>query len=413
MAEKRRIAVVHDFLYCYGGAERVLEQILRAFPQADVFSLFDFVPESERGFLRGKTVTSTFLQKMPFARSRHRAYLPLMPLAIEQLDLSAYDIVISSSYAVAKGVLTRPDQLHVCYCHTPIRFAWDMQHQYLRESGLCTGVKSMMARLLLHYIRTWDLRTSNGVDAFATNSHFVGRRIKKVYRRNAVAIYPPVDVDRFTFNDDKDDFYVTASRLVPYKKVGLIADAFRKLAPRKLVIIGDGPDWPKIKAKAAPNVLVMGHQPFDMLHDYMRRARGFVFAAEEDFGIVSVEAQACGTPVIAFGRGGATESIIEGVTGLFFKDQTVASIVDAVRRFEATPAWDYRRIRQNAECFSAGRFRRQFAGLVEAEWVVLQEAQLRGRTQARAASLAASPKPVAGSESVEDYDVEVEDLQPA
>src|SRR6476620_4384312 len=175
----RKIAVIHDFLYCYAGAERVLEQILNVYPDADLFSLFDFLPAENREFIRNKKVTASFIQRMPMAKRFHRAYLPLMPLAIEQLDLSGYDIVISSSYLAAKGVITRPDQLHVCYCHTPVRFAWDMQRPYLTQSGLLKGLKSFAAKVLLHYIRGWDVRSSNGVDVFMTNSRFVGRRIQK------------------------------------------------------------------------------------------------------------------------------------------------------------------------------------------------------------------------------------------
>jgi glycosyltransferase involved in cell wall biosynthesis len=367
-AATRRIALVHDFLYTYAGAERVLEQILNVYPDADVFSLFDFLPPEQRGFLRDKEVGTSFLQHLPFIKGRHRTFLPIMPLAIEQLDVSAYDVVISSSYVAAKGILTRPDQLHICYCHTPVRFAWDMQNQYLSEAGLTAGVKSLMARLVLHYIRGWDIRSANGVDAFVTNSDFVGRRIRKVYRRTATTIHPPVDVEKFQFQPEKENFYLTVSRMVPYKKIGLIAEAFSHLRDHKLVIIGDGPQMDMIRAVSGPNVEILGYRAFDEMHDYMRRARAFVFAAEEDFGIVPVEAQACGTPVIAYGQGGVTESVVDGVSGLFFQQQTAASIVEAILDFEAMDTWDPYAIRKNAERFNAARFRKQFAALVEAEW---------------------------------------------
>jgi UDP-N-acetylmuramyl pentapeptide phosphotransferase/UDP-N-acetylglucosamine-1-phosphate transferase/glycosyltransferase involved in cell wall biosynthesis len=367
-AATRRIALVHDFLYTYAGAERVLEQILNVYPDADVFSLFDFLPPEQRAFLRDKEVGTSFLQHLPFIKGRHRTFLPIMPLAIEQLDVSAYDVVISSSYVAAKGILTRPDQLHICYCHTPVRFAWDMQNQYLSEAGLTAGVKSLMARVVLHYIRGWDIRSANGVDAFVTNSDYVGRRIRKVYRRNATTIHPPVDVEKFQFQPEKENFYLTVSRMVPYKKIGLIAEAFSHLRDHRLVIIGDGPQMDAIRAVSGPNVEILGYRPFDEMHDYMRRARAFVFAAEEDFGIVPVEAQACGTPVIAFGQGGVTESVVEGQSGLFFHQQTAASIVEAILDFEAMDTWDPYAIRKNAERFNAARFRKQFAALVEAEW---------------------------------------------
>jgi UDP-N-acetylmuramyl pentapeptide phosphotransferase/UDP-N-acetylglucosamine-1-phosphate transferase/glycosyltransferase involved in cell wall biosynthesis len=373
---KRRVAVVHDFLYCYAGAERVLEQILNVYPDADVFSLFDFLAENDRGFIQNKPVKSSFIQNLPFARTRHRGYLPLMPLAVEQLNVANYDVVISSSYVAAKGVLTRPDQLHICYCHTPVRFAWDLQNQYLNETGLTGGVKSMMARLVLHYIRSWDVRSANGVDVFVTNSNYVGRRIAKVYRRAATTVHPPVDVERFECVKNKDDFYLTVSRMVPYKKINLIADAFTRLGDRKLVIIGEGPQMAAIQEVAGANVRIMGYQSFDVVKDYMQRARAFVFAAEEDFGIAPVEAQACGTPVICFGRGGATESVIEGGTGIFFQKQSVESLIEAIFDFEQIPAWDHDAIRANAERFSAARFRKQFSVLVEAEWLAFSRNRL-------------------------------------
>jgi glycosyltransferase involved in cell wall biosynthesis len=312
-----------------------------------------------------------------------------MPLAIEQLDLTGYDIVISSSYLAAKGVITRPDQLHVCYCHTPVRFAWDMQRQYLSQSGLMKGLKSFAAKVLLHYIRGWDVRSSNGVDVFMTNSRFVGRRIQKTYRRASTPVYPPVDVERFTPNQGKRSGFLTASRLVPYKRIDLIVDAFNAMPDKQLTVIGDGPQFKMLKAKAKSNVRLLGYQPFDVLRKHMQSAEAFVFAAEEDFGIVPVEAQACGTPVIAFARGGAAETIVEGQTGLFFREQTAESLTDAVREFEVMGDWDVSAIRRNAERFDAVRFREQFAGVVESEWIQFNAERNRGTamlpmTEARA-----------------------------
>jgi len=371
-----RIAIVHDWLTTYAGAERVLEQLLRLYPQADLFAVCDFVPEGDRHFLQGRTPITSFIQKLPGARKRYRSYLPLMPLAIEQLNVSGYDIVISSSHAVAKGVLTGPDQLHVSYVHTPIRYAWDLQHQYLRESGLDHGLKGWLARLLLHRIRQWDTRTSNSVDVFVANSQFIGRRIWKVYRRESDVVHPPVDVEAFTVGESKEDFYLTASRLVPYKRVDLIVEAFVKMPERRLVVIGDGPERVKIERLAAAhrNIELLGYQSSAVLVDHMRRARAFVFAAEEDFGITPVEAQACGTPVIAYGRGGALETV-RGLnqgrpTGVFFGAQTIESIVKAVRRFiEVEGSIRVTDCRANAEHFSAAHFRRTFGNLVDKEWL--------------------------------------------
>ncbi|WP_321909334.1 glycosyltransferase family 4 protein [Paraburkholderia sp. J11-2] len=359
-----RVAIVHDWLVTYAGAERVLEQILACFPDADLFSVVDFVDAKDRTFLRGKRATTSFIQKLPGARKRYRAYLPFMPLAIEQLDVSGYDVVISSSHAVAKGVLTGPDQFHISYVHSPIRYAWDLQHQYLQESSLTRGPKSMLARLILHYIRNWDVRTANSVDQFVANSEFIARRIQKVYQRQAEVVYPPVDVDAFELETQKEDFYVTASRLVPYKKIDLIVEAFSRMPERRLVVIGDGPDMNKVRAKATPNVEVLGYQPFAVLHDRMRRAKAFVFAAEEDFGISVVEAQACGTPVIAFGKGGALETVRDTgsrPTGIFFEEQNADAIIAAVDSFESDPGrFRAEDCRANAERFSSRHFREQF-----------------------------------------------------
>jgi glycosyltransferase involved in cell wall biosynthesis len=286
-----------------------------------------------------------------------------MPLAIEQLDLSGYDLVISSSHAVAKGVLTGPDQIHVSYVHTPIRYAWDMQHQYLRESNLDRGIKAWLARWFLHKMRLWDIRTSPGVDHFVSNSKFIARRIKKVYGRTAKVIYPPVDCDRFQMVKEKEDFYLTASRLVPYKRVDLIVEAFNQMPDCRLVVIGDGPDYAKIKALAGKNVEVLGYQSDERLRELMGKARAFVFAAEEDFGITPVEAQACGTPVIAFGKGGSLETVRASgsePTGVFFEEQSAASVKSAVLSFETKRhSFSAESCRAHAEKFSAKRFREE------------------------------------------------------
>ena len=380
----RRVAIVHDWLVVWGGAEGVLRELVALFPDCDLFSVVDFLSDRDRARLFGKHAKTTFIQNLPFAKKKYRVYLPLMPLAIEQLDLSEYDLVISSSHAVAKGVITGPDQMHICYCHSPIRYAWDLQHQYLRQTGLTRGLKSLSARLILHYIRIWDMRTASGVDLFIANSAYIARRIRKLYRRDAQVVHPPVDIAMFTARLDKEDFYFTASRLVPYKRVDLIVEAFAKMPQRRLIVIGDGPEMERIRKLAKPNVTLLGFQSNEVLRDHLQRARAFVFAAEEDFGILPVEAQACGTPVIAFGKGGALETVIgldnaEGkpATGLFFGEQTVPAVIDAVERFEAShikPAdcstW--------AENFSIEAFRAAWAGIVQLDGKsgAVQEIQL-------------------------------------
>jgi glycosyltransferase involved in cell wall biosynthesis len=365
-----KVAIVHDWLVTYAGAERVLEQMLNVFPNADLFGVVDFVPLGHREFLHNKKVSTTFIQKLPLASKKYRGYLPLMPMAIEQLDVSAYDLVISSSHAVAKGVITGPDQLHISYVHSPMRYAWELQHQYLRESGLTKGMKGWLAKYILHKIRQWDVRTSNQVDYFISNSHFIRRRVWKVYRRESSVIYPPVSVDQFTLRAEKEDFYLTASRFVPYKRIDLIVEAFSKMPSKQLIVIGEGPDFKKVKANAGPNVQLLGYQPSEVLKDYMQRARAFVFAAEEDFGITPIEAQACGTPVIAYGKGGVLETIrgleTSNPTGVFFQEQTVESIIDGVERFEQrSGVITATACRENAMRFSSERFRNEFRAFIE------------------------------------------------
>ena len=359
-----KIAIIHDWLITYAGAEKVLEQLLKLYPKADIFTVVDFLPEKDRTFLDGHKITTSFIQGLPFAKTKYRNYLPLMPLAVEQFDLSSYDLVISDSHAVVKGVLTGPDQVHISYIHSPIRYAWDLQHQYLRESGLERGMKSWIAKYMLHKIRLWDNRTANGVDHFIANSGFIVRRIWKVYRRESTVIYPPVDVEAFNLCTQKEDFYLTASRMVPYKKIDLIVEAFSMMPDKKLIVIGDGPDIKKIKAKAGANVILMGYQSFEVLRDHMQRARAFVFAAEEDFGITPVEAQASGTPVIAFGKGGALETVVDGISGVFFENQSIESLCEAVERFEKLN-FVPKVIRENAMRFSVERFKKEMKEFVD------------------------------------------------
>ncbi|MCG8510780.1 MAG: glycosyltransferase family 4 protein, partial [Rhodospirillales bacterium] len=360
-----RVAVVHDFLYTYGGAERVLEQILALLPQANLFALFDFLPEGQRDFIGNREVTTTVVQRLPMASKKHRAYLPLMPLAIEQLDVSGYDMIVSSSYMAAKGVITGPGQMHVCYCHSPVRYAWDLQHQYLNEASLGYGPRGLLARSILHYVRNWDARSAVGVDHFISNSHFVTQRIEKLYRRTATVIHPPVETHRFALHPEKEAFYVTASRLVSYKRMDLIVEAFNRMPERRLIVIGDGPERQHLESIAGPNVSIVGHLSNKRLAAYFAMAKAFVFAAEEDFGIVPVEAMACGTPVIAYGRGGALETVVPGRTGIFFHQQTSDAIYNAVRKFEETDPWNPAAIRAHTEQFGIEAFTRKLGDMLE------------------------------------------------
>lgn len=362
-----RMALVHDWLVVYGGAERVLEQMLEVFPRADLHAVLDLLSEDQRSFIGGRVARSSFLGRVPMAKRWYRNLLPLMPLAVEQFDLSQYDVVLSSSYAVAKAVITAPGQLHVSYVHSPMRYAWDLQHQYLQEAGLTTGVRGAMARVLLHQLRRWDASTSHRVDVYLANSYFVARRIWKLYRRRAQVIPPPVDTDYYTLSQaSRENFYLTASRMVPYKRIDLIVRAFSRLPARRLVVVGDGPEMAKIRAVAGKNVELLGHVEHSTLRDLMQRCKAFIFAALEDFGIVPVEAQACGTPVLAYGVGGARETVVEGETGLFFGLQTEEAIQDAVLRYEAAQdIFDPRTIRNHAEHFNPKRFRHQLQETIE------------------------------------------------
>jgi len=365
----KRIAIVHDWLPEVGGAERVLGEILQLLPQAHLYSLVDFLSDSERAFLRGKKVRTSFLQGLPGARRFYRSYLPLMPLAIEHFDLAGYDLVLSSSYAVAKGVITGPDQLHLCYCHSPPRYAWDLQEVYLRQSQRSTGIKGFLARALLHYIRLWDCRTPNGVDAFAANSRFIQRRIWKVYRRRSRLIYPPVQMgeEEGSPAEKPRTYYLSLGRLVPYKRVDLLVETFRQHPNRQLQVIGDGPERGRLQKNLPPNVRFLGRQPQRVVAEALRGAKALLFPAEEDFGLVPVEAQAAGTPVIAYARGGGSESIVEGVTGVLFQEQTAASLGAAMDQAEAT-RFDPAVLRQNAMRFSAGVFRNTLGQWLASEW---------------------------------------------
>jgi len=363
-----KTAIVHEWLVTYAGSERVVEQMLTLYPGADLFSLVEFLPPELRSFIHHKPVQTSFLQRLPFAKTKFRHYLPLMPLAIERFDLSDYDLVLSSSHAVAKGIITRADQLHISYVHTPIRYAWDLQQQYLKGSKLERGTGAFFTHLVLHYLRLWDLATANRVDYFLANSRYVARRIWKTYRRSAQVIYPPVAVDRFQPKYQRDDFYLILSRFVPYKRVDLVVEAFARLG-LPLVVIGEGGDRPKIERLATPNIQLLGHQPDAVVADHMARCKAFVFAAAEDFGIAPVEAQAAGAPVIAYGKGGVTESVIAGKTGIFFPYQTVESLVEAVQKFESgLYCFSPEELRQNAERFSPERFRQQMIRFIDQKW---------------------------------------------
>lgn len=369
-----KIAIVHEWLTTYAGSEKALEQIVGLFPEAGIFCVVDFLPENQRKFLAGHKVTTTFIQKLPFAHKKYRNYLPLMPLAISRLDLSAYDLVISSNHAVANGVRTSPDSTHVSYTYSPMRYAWDLREQYLKESNLDSGLRGVVARFMLSRLKKWDYRAAQRVDYFIGISAFIKDRIYRSYGKQSVVIYPPVDTDFYRVADIagnvKDDFYLLASRMVPYKMMPLIVSAFSDMPDKKLVVIGDGPELGRVKACAVENVEILGYQNDLVLREYLQKAKALVFAAEEDFGILPVEAQACGTPVIGFGKGGLLETVSdiesEKPTGVFFDEQSEQSIKKAVDVFEVNSGkFTPENCRNNALKFSEQEFKSRFKQYID------------------------------------------------
>ncbi len=375
-----RVAIVLEWFQEFGGAERIVSEMLRAFPGAELFTLVH-EPESLLGTpLEGASVRTSFIQLLPWVKNSYRSYLPLMPIAVEQFDLRPYDLVLSSSHSVAKGVLTRADQLHVSYTHTPVRYAWDLYHDYLAASGMDRGIRSWAARLVLHYLRLWDVSAANRVDAYLANSYYVARRINKLYRRPARVVYAPQYVDRYSHRVPREDFFLTVSRFVPYKRLDLIVKAFSQMR-KPLIVIGDGPDRPKVEREAGPSIKLLGSQPDEVVIDHLQRAKAFVFAADEDFGSANVEAQAAGCPVIAYGKGGALETVIgwpaPHATGVFFDTQTSEALQAAVNIFEAHE-YEIRSeaCRRNAERFEPERFRQEFRATLEELWSRFQRGEV-------------------------------------
>jgi len=351
-----KIAIVHDWLVTDAGAEKVLKAIIEIYTDADIFSLVDFLSDEDRKtILNNKDVKTSFIQKLPYAKKHFRNYLPLFPKAIESFDLSSYDLIISSSWAVAKGVKITKKQLHISYCYTPIRYAWDLYDEY--TSNL-KQPKKFLVQNTLHYIRKWDIKTLDSVDFFIADSKFVQKRITKTYNRDSVVIYPPVDVKNFKLCQNKEQFYLTASRLVPYKKTRLIVEAFNEMPEKRLVVIGDGEEYAEIKKIAKSNIEILGYQDKSIMIEYMQKAKAFVYGAVEDFGIVPIEAMACGTPVIALDEGGTAETVEDEVNGIHFKEQNTQEIIKALEKFE-TLSFDAKQISDQAQTFSTQRFKEE------------------------------------------------------
>ena len=357
-----KVALVHYWCVNMRGGEKVLESLCELFPEADIFTHV-YVPERMSDTIRRHTVHTTFIARMPRARTLYKAYLPLMPLALELLDLRSYDLVISSESGPAKGVITRADAMHICYCHTPMRYIWNMYHEY--QEGMNVVAKAAMA-LASHRLRQWDVTSAARVDHFVANSHNVAGRIRKFYRRSAAVIHPPVDVAAFQreHGSGTDDFYLCAGQLASYKRVDIAIEAFNRLG-KPLVVIGEGEMYEKLRRQAGPNIKILGRVGQDTLREAYARCRALIFPGEEDFGIVPLEAMASGRPVIALGRGGALETVIPGQTGILFTEASAQALIEAILEFEHIQAdFDPDLLARHAALFDKGRFKREFNDFV-------------------------------------------------
>ncbi|MBL1266202.1 MAG: glycosyltransferase [Halomonas sp.] len=378
-----KVAIIHDWLTTWAGAEKALAQLIACYPQAEIFTTVNFLETEKIPCLTGRVIHTSFIQKLPGARKHYRRYLPLMPLAVEQFDLKGFDLILSSSHAVAKGIIPEPTALHICYCYSPMRYAWDMQHQYLRQSGNEKGLVGMLMRWQLHRLRQWDYLSAQRVDHFIAISAYIQRRVSLFYRRTADIVYPPVSVENFNPHRQRGDFYLTAARMVPYKRLDLVIEAFNQMPEKELIVIGDGPDFSKLSASAGPNVKLLGYQPDAILTDYLERAKAFVYMAEEDFGILPVEAQAAGAPVIGYGQGGVAETIIHQQTGMLINQQTSAALQQCIEQFEHQKQQDdqwcgARLCRQNAERFANQTFVEAMQNNIENAFNALHSAKNRG-----------------------------------
>ncbi|MBM3284265.1 MAG: glycosyltransferase family 4 protein [Candidatus Aminicenantes bacterium] len=364
--EKARVALVHDWLTGQRGGEKVLEVLAEIFPQATIFTLFHF-RGSQVESLEKRTIKTSFLQKLPFLKKRYRFYLPLFPMAVELFDLSGYDLVISSSHCVAKGAIPHSDALHISYVHSPVRYAWNQYFPYFSAERL-----SFFSRLIIppviHWLRVWDASSSSRVDHFLANSANVARRIAKYYRRHADVIHPPADTDFFypAEGSPSRDYYLIVSALVPYKRIDLAVDVFNRNG-KPLKIVGVGPDLSRLRRKARQNVEFLGQVLAPELRSLYQQAKGLILPGEEDFGIAAVEAQACGTPVLAYGRGGATESVVAGQTGLFFPELSPASLQRALDKFKGL-AFNKSTLRSNAMAFSRQVFKEKLTSYFQRRW---------------------------------------------
>ena len=363
----KKVAIVHEWLSNFAGSEKVTSAMVKLLPEADLYSIVDFLNDKDRQkMLNGKHARTTYIQKFPFARKNFRFYFPFLLHAIRALNFRAYDLILTSSHAFAHSIKMHKNNLQICYCHSPMRYIWSMQDLYFRANGFDKMIFSLLPKIYARYLRKIDYRTAQTVDYFIANSRFTAERIEKFYNRKSTVIYPPVDIERFPLQKEKQEYYLTASRLVCYKKTDVIVKAFTKMPDKKLVVLGSGKYLKDLKAMATPNITFIPFQKFEKFNEYMRNARAFLFAAEEDFGITMVEAQACGTPVIAFDKGGANEIVIDNQTGILFDKQEDNCVVEAVNKFEGNyNKFEAEKIRENAIRFSDQRFKEELDAFIK------------------------------------------------
>jgi len=366
MLENIKIALVHHWLVGMRGGERIVECLCSIFPDIDIYTLV-YNKNKISDLINSKNIHTSFLQKMPFSKKHHEIYLPLMPVAVEQFDLSDYDLVISIESGIAKGVIIKPETCHICYCNTPMRYLWNMYFEYMKNERV-NFIKRSFIKAFFNYLRVWDLATASRVDYFISNSDNVRKRVLKYYRRDSRVIYPPVNVNEFKSSGKKEDYYLIVSQLTSYKRIDLAVEAFNELG-RNLIIIGDGPESKRLKRKANKNIKFLGWQEDRVLKKYYSGARAFIFPGEEDFGITPVEAQASGTPVIGYGKGGLLETVIDGVTGIFFNEQNAGSLAAAVKKFEKLEySMDSSGIRGNSERFDSSVFEKEIKSFISEKY---------------------------------------------